>query len=74
MFHKFGEGDAELPDKMRAMMGPGVVDDQIRQAIHFCWMMLPAERRNVAEVEKEIRSIVERALKALRDDEGRFKP
>jgi hypothetical protein len=36
-------------------------------------MMLPPERRNVAEVEKEIRSIVERALKALRDDEGRFK-
>ena len=71
--HRFGEGDADLPDKMRAFMGPGAVDEQIRQAIHFCWMMLPAERRTVNEVEQEIRRIVERALKALREDEERFK-
>jgi hypothetical protein len=64
----FGKGDPENTDKMRSFFGPQQIDHQIRQAIQFCWMALPAERKNVSEVETEIRRIVERALRDLRED------
>jgi hypothetical protein len=32
---------------MREFFSPSQVDTQIRQAIQFCWMGLPKERRNV---------------------------
>ncbi len=53
-------------------MGPGQVDQQIRQAIQLAWMMLPDDRKNVAEVERVIRQLVERALKNLREDADSF--
>src|SRR5882757_8457733 len=37
-----------------------------------CWMALPKERRNVEEVAKEIRRIVERALANFREDAASF--
>jgi histone H3/H4 len=57
---------------MRDMLGPQAVDQLIRQAITFCWQMLPAERRNSAGVAAEIRRIVDRALKDLKDDAKAF--
>jgi hypothetical protein len=54
------------------MMGPGHVDQAIRSAIQACWMALPKDRRTVAEVEKQIRRITERALQSLREDAGAF--
>jgi hypothetical protein len=57
---------------MRRMFGPGQVDEQIRQAIHLCWMMLPDDRKTVAELEQQFRRIVERALKDLKDDADAF--
>jgi hypothetical protein len=57
---------------MRDMMGPQVVDNGIRQAITMCWMMLPDDRKNVAEVEAEIRRLVDRALQNLKDDASSF--
>ncbi len=42
-----GEGSGEDRDSMRAFMGPGVVDQEIRQAIMMCWTALPAERKTV---------------------------
>lgn len=67
-----GEGSGEDRDSMRAFMGPGVVDQEIRQAIMMCWTALPAERKTVEAVESEIRRIVERALKDLKEDARAF--
>lgn len=61
-------------EQISQMFGPGHVDQAIRGAIQACWMALPKERRNVDEVEKEIRRIVERALANLREDGAAFKP
>ena len=51
--------DPEGSDRVRSLMGPGQVDQQIRQAIHFAWMMLPDDKKNVAEVERVIRQMVD---------------
>ena len=68
----FPTDDPESRARMRSFMGPGQVDEQIRQAIQFAWMMLPDERKNVTEVERVIRQIVERALKNFREDAESF--
>jgi hypothetical protein len=68
-----GDDDKRNPmEEMSEMFGPGHVDSAIRQAIQACWMALPKERRNVAEVEKEIRRLVERALSNLEEDAKSF--
>ena len=52
--------------------GPAQIDQQIRQAIQFCWGSLPKERRKVKELEKQIRRLVDRALKDFREDQKAF--
>jgi hypothetical protein len=70
---KLSEGnDPEEMPQFHAFFGPQQVDNQIRQAIATCWMILPAERKNVDGVEQEIRRIVDRALPDLRDDYQSF--
>ena len=44
----------------------------MRQAIHFCWMSLPKDKRNVDELERQIRRLVDRALKDVREDFDEF--
>jgi hypothetical protein len=70
--HNFDPNDPEQLRQMHAFFGPQHVDQQIRQAIQSCWMALPLDRKNVDGVEKEIRRIVERALKDLREDDQSF--
>jgi hypothetical protein len=53
---------------MRQFTGQGQVDQQIRQAIQFAWMTLPNDRKTVAEVERVVRPVFERALKDFRED------
>jgi hypothetical protein len=65
-------GDEHSQRGMRRFMGPHAVDLGIRQAISMCWMALPHERKNVAAVESEIRRLVDRALKHLREDARAF--
>ena len=72
MMAAFSENDPDAADKFRSMFGPGQIDQQIRQAIHFCWMTLPADKRNVDEVERQMRRILDRALKDLRDESAAF--
>ena len=67
-----GEGGEDAAEKMAEMFGPGQVDQMIRQGIHFCWMALPKDRRNTAELEKQIRRIVDRALADFREDAEQF--
>lgn len=57
---------------MRDCFGPSQIDHQIRQAIRFCWMGLPKERRNVDELERQILRLVDRALRDLREDFDEF--
>jgi hypothetical protein len=64
--------DPEGMDRMREFMGPGQVDQMIRQAIQFAWAMLPDDRKTVMDVERVIREIVDRALKDLREDADKF--
>jgi uncharacterized protein with von Willebrand factor type A (vWA) domain len=59
-------------DKMRDMCGPALIDKQIRQAIQFCWMGLPKDKRNVDELERQIRRLVDRALRDVREDFDEF--
>jgi len=75
MFHMFGvnpEDDDKALDKMREMFGPVQIDHLVRQAIHFGWMGLPKEKRNVDELERQIRRIVDRALRDMREDFDEF--
>ena len=64
--------DPDTVDRMRDMFGPGQVDQAIRQAIQSCWMMLPKDQKTIDELEKQIRRIFERALKAVREDADAF--
>lgn len=68
----FDASDEGSVDKMRDMFGPAQIDQQIRQAIHFCWMGLPKEKRNVDELERQIRRLVDRALRDVREDFDEF--
>lgn len=65
--------DPKLNEKMaREMMGPHSVDHVVRQAITLCWMILPEDKKSIHAVESEIRRIVDRALKDLREDATAF--
>ena len=68
----FNSNDDDSMDKMRDMFGPAQVDQQIRQAVHFCWMGLPKDKRNVDELERQIRRLVDRAMRDVREDFDEF--
>jgi hypothetical protein len=60
------------PGAPMRMMGPMMVDQQVRQAIIHCWMILPSDQRTPERVEQEIRRLVDRALRDLREDASAF--
>jgi hypothetical protein len=64
--------DDEGMSRMRAMFGPNAVDGAIRQAIQMCWMCLPKENRNIEEVERQLRRILDRAIANAKDDRAAF--
>ena len=68
----FDNDDPDAGKKMRALFGPGQVDQCVRQAIQMCWMMLPDGGKSTDELEKQFRRIVNRAIKDLRDDAQAF--
>lgn len=69
----FRLGDGEDPaERMAEFFGPGHVDQTIRQAIHFCWMALPKDRKNADELERQVRRILDRALRDFREDSEAF--
>lgn len=72
MFEKLDPNDPERDKRMREFFSPQHVDQMVRQAIQFCWMALPPEKRNVDEVEGQLRRIVDRALRDLREDADQF--
>ena len=68
----FNSDDPENADRMRAMFGPGQVDQGVRQALQMCWMMLPEDSKTVDELERQFRRIVDRAIDDLREDADVF--
>jgi len=72
MFEEFDPNDEESEERMRGFCGPGHVDHSIRQALQMCWIMLPDDKRNIDELERQFRRIVDRALKDLREDDQAF--
>jgi hypothetical protein len=68
----FDENDPQAGEQMRQMVGPQGVDQQLRQAISLCWSIMPPERKTVEAIEAEIRRLVDRALKDLREDAKAF--
>tara|TARA_R110002111_G_scaffold128767_5_gene193496 strand:+ start:859 stop:1095 length:237 start_codon:yes stop_codon:yes gene_type:complete len=68
----FSGDDPDAGDNIRNMFGPKQIDQLIRQAISTCWMILPDDRKNVDEVEKQVRRLVDRALRDLREDSESF--
>jgi hypothetical protein len=56
----------------RILHGPGAADNALRQALAMCWAILPDNRKTVAEAEAELRRLVERALRDLREDAQSF--
>ena len=66
-----GDGEDAI-ERMAEVFGPAQIDHMIRQAVQFCWMGLPKERRSVEGVEAQIRRIVERALRDFREDRQAF--
>jgi hypothetical protein len=68
----FDKDDPSAAAKMRAMFSPSQIDQSVRQAMQFCWMMLPDNAKTVDELEKQFRRIVDRAIKDLREDADAF--
>jgi|GEM_PF-6548959 len=56
----------------RILHGPGAADNALRQALAMCWAILPDNRKNVAEAEAELRRLVERAIRDLKEDAQSF--
>ncbi len=59
-------------EKIKKIFGPDSVDREIRQAMRICWITLPDDRKTVDELEKQIRRLVDRAIKDLREDADAF--
>lgn len=72
MFAKCSPDDPDSRKRVRAMMGPQQMDQQIGQAISMCWMMMPDDKKNLDAVAAEVRRIVERALANLKEDAQAF--
>jgi len=68
----FELNDPAAAKQMRQMFPPSMVDQHFRQTIQFCWMSLPEDRKTVDELEKQMRRIIDRAFKDLREDAEAF--
>jgi hypothetical protein len=62
-------GEGGDPDKLRSLLPPGQTETSLRNCIQMCWMSLPADRRSIDEVEKEVRRIVDRIFQNIREDD-----
>ena len=74
-----GDQDVGLPpfalfeEAPLSIGGPMAVNRLLNQLFTVCWFMLPKDQKSVESLEKEIRRIVDRAIKDLREDCQSFK-
>jgi hypothetical protein len=59
-------------EELKNFFGPNQVDQQVRQAICICWVMLPAEKRTISELEVRFRAIIERVIDDFKNDATSF--
>jgi hypothetical protein len=59
---------------LQMFQNPAQLDQTVRQAVQLCWNVIPKERRNSNELERQFRRIVERALKDFAEDKAEFGP
>jgi hypothetical protein len=69
---KVRKGEGATAEQLAELFGPGQADQLLRQAMQFCWMALPENRRNAEELERQMRRLVDRALKDFREDKKAF--
>jgi len=67
----YSSDEEDVSDIVNAM-GPGAVDKQLREVMHLCWLSLPKNRRSIDELQKQMRSLVDRAIKDWQEDSARF--
>ncbi len=72
MYERLSPDDENAAEKMQQFFGPTQIDHLIRQAIQSCWLGLPKEKKNVDEVERQIRRLVDRAIRDMREDFDEF--
>ncbi len=63
---------AKNSEEFRRLIGPGAVDQAIRNALHLMWMMY-YDSKNLDEVESEFQRLVDRAMKDYRENQDRWR-
>ena len=56
-------------DDRRELFEPGAVDRALRDVIGMCWMTFPVGKPTIDSVEKEMRRLLDRAIRDMREDE-----
>lgn len=56
------ESDPQKLKEIIKNLGPQYLDNQIHQAIVFCWMSLPDEKKSIIELEQHFRARVDYVL------------
>ena len=72
MYIKFGPQDPESRSKCLRAELPDAANVSIRRAICFGWWLLPEDQRNEENLEREIRRLVDHAIREFREDKDRF--
>lgn len=72
MYTKLDPKDPESLSKVLRQTSPDVANDSIRKAIIFGWWLLPKDQRTEENLEREIRRLVDDAIREFREDKDRF--
>src|SRR5262249_3788624 len=72
MFTKLDPKDPESLSKVLHQTSPDAANDSIRKAIIFGWWLLPRDQRTEENLEREIRGLVDDAIREFREDKDRF--
>jgi len=60
--------DSDAWKRISEEYGSNLADRSLRKIIQMCWMMLPEERRNADELEKEVQTLLDKIFHELRSD------
>jgi hypothetical protein len=72
MYTKLDPKDPESLSKVLRQTSPDAASDSIRNAIRFGWWLLPKDQRTEENLEREIRCLVDDAIREFRQDKDRF--
>jgi hypothetical protein len=72
MYTKLDPKDPESLSTFLRQTSPDAPSDSIRQAIRFGWWLLPKDQRTEENLEREIRRLVDDAIREFREDKDRF--